>query len=321
MKVWRGFTALAWSILIADGVAIILFNNALQNTLLNRSHMTSHLAKSTFYEQLRDKAMTDYVYSEINSRYPNKLIDKELIREALQRSISKEEMRERTEPVIATIYRWLDSKEPEVTFSLSFDDKKNVFYQNFEKSLEAKVAKLPVCELYVYPPEDALMQQSCRPDYATSGEATQAIMGGIRSGETDSLSTITESSVMPAMGESSRITRIPSYLNYLWVLNLLSIAVIIFAALYVTIARRLTGAIICSVSLILAGLALLIFQPTIHTEFMRALTSSGYSQALSGVLTSFSSQVNLRASIALISGLALTVLLGAWKWRQRKADS
>ncbi len=320
MKVWRGFTLVLWVSLLTLCLSVFLYNLAVQSTILNASTAKTQLAKSGFYTSIRDDVLAGRVMDAVNERFPgNKLIDKPFIQSILPSVFTKDELQRRIEPVIDTTYRWLDSKEPEVTFSVTIQDKKDAFYKALEPALQKKITALPECSDYAYPPEEAILNDLCRPDYVTASEATQAAMGSLRVGESPLGSTLTQDSFTLGSNATQALGRIPTYLNFLWVLNLIAIAVGLFAIIMLLIARRLTGVIAIGCSLLLAGIAVWAISSAVTTVTMPDLgVFSSVAESVSDALLPKLGSVATRYGfISALSGLVITGVAGFIKWRQR----
>lgn len=321
MKVWRCFTLVLWAVVMSVCLTVILYNHAVQNSILDSAESKQRIANSKAYDTLRDTVLVNQVMRSIEERYPaDKLIDRPLLSATLADILPSKELQTRIEPVIDTTYQWLDSKKTEVEFSVSVADKREPFYRALESRLSKKIATLPACEANVYPPEDALFEDLCRPEYVTAGEATQAVMGAIRANQFP-LSEVTQDSfVLDA--QLAGIKKLPSYVSYLWAANLLAIAVMLFATILVLWSRRSLGVMALGASMLIAGLVALLVQSSVagasigqgggeYTPVIAALKDA--------LMPRLSDAVTKRAVLAMLAGVVLAMAGGVWRWRQTKA--
>lgn len=323
MKVWRKITLVIWVIVLSLCTAVILVNYALQTSVLNPQKSKTWLAESNTYETLRDTVLTQRVVDAVNQQYPdNKLIDQQLVALVLRETLPKEQLATRADAFVNDAYRWLDSKAPDVRLNVSFEDKRDQLYRSLEVQLRNRIIALPACDGYRYPPEEALLEDLCLPDYVTAGEATQAIMGGIRSSQLPLSTDLTEETTDDTTNYSG-IKRIPTYLNYVWVLNLVAIAVYVFVALLVLASRRIVGLIALGIGLVAGG----VLTMTLQTKVAHiALPAGGEFQAtiqaaFAALMPHMSASANLLGLISIITGLFITAGASFWYWRQRSVGS
>lgn len=321
MKVWRGFTLTVWVILLTLLAAFFMQYRALQTTVLDAKNVKAQLVQSGTYEKLRDTLLLDKLTTGVAERYPNEtLIARPLLQKALTDALPASEVQKRFEPAVDALYRWLDSKEPEISFSVDLSDRVEVFYRSLEVQLSDKIASLPSCGDYRYPPENAILVDKCLPLYATAPEATTAAMSAVRSTELPNGNTLSaESFAVPATQKGS-LAQIPTYLNYLWVLNWVAIALFVLISLLLLVSRRALGFIAVGVSLIAASLSVWLTLPIVRG--LKITEPDGVMSLVSGLTSTFINAFTAAsARYGLVSFLiGLTLILGAWGWRfwQRK---
>ncbi len=320
MKVWRGFTLTLWVILLTLCTSAFLIYQAAQQSFLNLDTIKTQLAKGSFYDSLRDELLTSQIQTTFKEQYPsNKLVDASLIKASLQASVSKQDVQRRIEPVITSVYRWMDSKEPDINFSISLQDKKDSFYKALETQLQKKIATLPDCDSYAYPPEEALLSDLCLPGYVTAGEATQAVMGSLRAGEFPVASVSQDTFSLGEATSTGPLRNVPTYLNILWVLNLVSIAVGLFLIIILLSTRKMVGVIAVGVSFLLAGIVVwTVSVPLLHTQMPEiGVLTQTITSLKNSLLPSFSSHLSRFGLYSALVGLLLVAVAGAYKWRQR----
>jgi hypothetical protein len=322
MKVWRGFTLTIWVALLAACTAFALLYYALNTTVLNADKTKERLVSSKAYDTIRDTLLVNQVVNSLSEQYPdNRLIDRPMISEILAAALPRETLAKRLDPAVSNIYRWLDSKEEDISFSITVVDKKDTFYQALEPRLAAKLTAIDSCGDYRYPPEEAVLKDLCLPVYVTAKEATQAAMGSIRAGDFPLGDTITEETLLGPKADRGAFRELPTYLNILWTLNLVALAVGGVLALFLAITRKSTGFIAAGIGLIVGGVAAWIAGPVITSLVSTVSQSSPLTKALLDVFVApFTASVTSGALLTILGGGALVGLAFAWRWyRGRRA--
>jgi len=319
MNVWRGFTLICWTLLLAAGLSLVIIYYSLSTTVLDRDKAKSWLAESSVYETLRDTVATDQVMNVLDQKYPgNKLLDRQLVSSALKETLPKADLVKRLEPTVDKVYAWLDSKQPELSISIPLADREKQFYRSSEVHLERKIAALPSCGDYRYPPEEAVLNDLCLPEYVTASEATQAAMGGLRSGGFplgESISTDTFAGLADVQRGAKQI---PTFLNYLWAGYLLAAGIAAVVAVWLLASRRVVGLIAVGVAMVIAGIVVWFAQAAIAGSLDGNLPA--VAQALrDALLPKMLTKTALLAMVSIIIGLVIIALAGAWKWRQGRS--
>ena len=321
MKVWQGFTLTVWVILLMLLAAFAMQYKALQATVLDSSTAKTQLAQAGSYETLRDTVLLEKLRAIVQARYPqNTLIDDAMLRSILAETLPRDEMQRRFEPVVDSVYRWIDSKEPEISFSVDLSDKVGVFYRVLEVQLGKKLASLPSCGDYRYPPDEAVLVDKCIPVYIAVTEATATAMDTLRSSELPIGNVVTPETFTAPGRQASPLKQLPTYLNYLWVLNYVAIALFVLISLLLVVTRHSLGALAVGVSLIGASLVTWLTQPVIRglvpqeTEGIFLLISE-LAETLFAAFVATSSRYAL---ISLVTGVILAISAIMWRWWRKK---
>lgn len=266
MKVWRGFTLTLWVILMTLTAMFTVSYYSFSSTVLDQNKTKSWLRESTAYDTLRNEVIAPAITDTVNQKVPNnRLIDAALIRQVTADTLPKDEVEKLTEPALDNFYRWLDSKEPELNFPLELAGKQELFYRNLETRLGEKINSLPECQDDPYPPEEALVTYMCLPSYVTAKEATQAVMGSVRtSGVAPDDTTTSDTFALPT-ADRGTLKQAPTILNMLWSLNWAAIAGFVLLALFVIISRRAVGLIAVGTSMLIAGVVVLVTTPALSS--------------------------------------------------------
>lgn len=317
MKVWRGFTLTVWVILLMLLASFALQYRAIQTTVLDSGTAKAQLVKTGAYEQLRDTLLLEKLRTLVQERYPeNTIVDSPMLRTILAETLPRDEMERRFEPAVDAFYRWIDSKEPEINFSIDLSDKTSLFYRALEVQLGKKLATLPSCGDYRYPPEEAVLVDKCIPVYVSVLEATSAAMSILRSDELPIGNTVTPETFALPTGQSSVLKQLPTYLNYLWVLNYVAIALFALIALLVIVSRRSLGILAVGVSIIGSALLLWLTQSIIRNLVPHQAEGvfAFLSELTKALLTAFTATSTQYALVCLLIGTLLAAGAVGWRW-------
>ena len=321
MKVWRGFTLTIWVVTLTLLAAFVMQYRALQTTVLDSSTAKAQLAASGAYEKLRDTVLLERLRAVVQERYPeNTLVDDAMLRSILAETLPNGEMQRRFEPAVDAFYRWADSKEPEIDFAVDLSDKVGVFYRVLEVQLGKKLATLPSCGDYRYPPEEAILVDKCIPVYISVTEATAAAMDTLKTTELPIGNTITPETFALTGNGSPALKQLPTYLNYLWVLNYVAITLFGLVALLLVATRRSLGVLAVGVSLIGASVAVWFTQPIIRSLIPDQTQGifAAVSEATGALVTAFTTTGTRYALYSLLGGIVLTVSASGWRWWRRR---
>lgn len=319
MKVWHGFTLVLWTILLQVCFTIVLLHFALQGSVLDSTLIKERVASSNAYDIVRDVALTDRVTASLEARYPdNQLLDKTMIADAMQQAFPRAEIQKRAEPVIDVVYEWLDSKRPDITFEVPIDDRHEQFYTALETSIGKKLATLPTCTTYRYSIEDSLLQDGCLPSSISTADATQAIMGLVRSQGSPIGGSITAETVSIPTEQLRPLKQVLTYLNYFWALNYLLLGIAVLAILFLLIVRRFHGVVAIGIATLLAGLSVWMIQGIITTAVKPQ--SDPFIGVLQNIfIPAFTSLASHYSFLVIGGGVVIISLAAAWSyWRRRR---
>ena len=306
-----------WALLLIMCTTFAIVYRSIQTTALDQHTTTELLRDSSVYTTIRNEILAPKVLSSINEQQPgNQLLDLPLIRTVLEQTLPDSELERRLQPAITSLYRWLDSKEPEVTFSLSLADKQTVFYKALEQAVNKKTTSLDSCVNDPYPPEDALLKYRCLPSYLTAKEATQAVMGAARAQNIASAAHLSaEQFELPRGVDVGKVKQLPTYLNMLWAINWLALAGLGIIPIFLFISRRAVGSIATGLAFIVAGLIALVSIPSVGAISLTG--SNGFAHIGAELVKILSPTIiqsgSLLATISIIVGTAFVILGGAWR--------
>lgn len=326
MKVWRGITLGFWVMLMTACVSLIAFYYILTQTVLNPTTVKKWLADSGSYSTLVETVVPMLATSDNGSAIPDSLVTTDMIKRAAKASISPNDMKAKVEPIIDATYAWLDSKSPEISFSVSTDAETRRFAEALRREVLVKAKSLPECSGSI--DAAALEQASCLPWYVSAESATDSVMARIEQQELFRDKKLT-SDILASKASASASDRLPELISLLWVIQLIAMPIAAVVALFVLVKRRATGLIAISTSLLLPGIALLVigllFASTgggLVSDFVEKSEFAAIAEPLGKVAAK-----SLAAVAVQVGGLLLgsALVLGAigvlWRVRSRKANS
>lgn len=310
MNLRQGVTIAGWTGLLAVCVAVVTFYTAASRTVLDAGQVDQTLQGSGAYAAIRDTAATRAVLGAINDRYPeNKLIDEAMVQRGVAAALPDKLAAERFKPVVEQTYRWLDGTIERPSFTISLSDRTDAFYLSIESSVERELESLPTCPGTPYPPEQAILEDGCLPAYVTAAEATQALMGSLRAGQLQQISSLDERVVFGDALETSPYAQLPAYRDIAWTAFILALVSGALLAGYLIVRYRLLGTMALGAGLISGGiLALLLLLPLTYLQFGQDPAVQRIVDVLMSDLRSATIQL---ATIAIGSG-GITAGTAAW---------
>lgn len=299
---------------------MIAVHYILAQTILNPTTVKKWLNDSGSYATLAETIVPMLATGDSATTSTNKLVTSDMVKRAVKASITPDDVKAKVEPVVDATYAWLDSKSPEITFSVSIGTESERFLQALRREVRTKLESLPECTEYV--DLASLEQANCLPWYVSAEGASDSVMARIEQQDIFRDKKISPE-VLTAKNSVSLSKRLPEIVSLLWVIQLIAMPVAGVVALFVIAKRRATGLIAVSTALLLPGITLLVvallFQlggnATVSgfvekSEFAAIAEPLGKTVAKS--LTSVIMQVG-----GLLTGIAIALgALGIW-WRKR----
>jgi hypothetical protein len=301
---------------MAGCVTVILSHLALERSVLSPAEGRRALAASDVYKKLRDDTLTGRLMTSVLTHYPdNKLIDKDSIRQALAATVPDAQLPSLAEPAVTNIYRWLDSKEPGISFTIKIGDKRDAFLSALNSQLNKRIKALPECSAYDFAAQDELLSATCLSSYTTAKDAAAAVVKEINTSANDIGGDITSTSLglddLP-----SGVRNAPDYLNYFWVANLLAMAVGGILAILVIITRRLWGIVAVGISIVIGGCVTWMLAIPLSTL---PTTNNIVSSVIAALRPHLTTLLTRYGALAVLGGV-LIILLGVagLRWHQRR---
>lgn len=317
MKVLRGIVLGFWVTVMAGCVGLIATYYILSQTILNPAAVKGWFNDSGVYRTLIDMEAKNSAQIPASSS----IVTPKVMERAIRAGTRPDDVRKKAEPIIDAVYAWLDSKNPDIEFSLSTKDDYERLMTALRSELTAHIKTLPACDQYVAPEE--LATATCLPSYVTVDTAVDTVMKQIR--EQDSLSEkVLTPEALSLETKSDGVRLLPDLISYLWVAQLMAMPVLAIIALVLVIKRRGGGLISVASALLSSSLTLFILVGLIHfggASLIDSLSTSGETENMALIEPLVREALKDVGSTALSTGLLLTITsvvlggLGFW-WRK-----
>lgn len=318
MKFLRGIALGFWIMLMTFCVSLVAAYYILSQTILNPAAAKSWLNDSGAYSSLAELVVPQVATP--SEETVVRLVTPDMVQRAAKASIKPEAVKAKVEPIVDATYAWLDSKSPEVTFSISTTAETDAFLAALRSEVLAKIKSLPICEGYV---DTAVLETAtCLPGYVTAEEATDAVMQRLGEQETVRAKALTPE-VFSRQNKPNFASNLPDIISLFWVAQLIAIPVFILIALWLLAKRRGGGLVAIASSLLTPGLTLVILAFVLQIggkAFVESLVAQSdfatVAAPLGREILKDLASVTLLAG-AVLSGVALVAGgLGIW-WRRR----
>lgn len=316
MKVWRGVTLGFWILVLTFFLSVTAVYYSLQHTVLNAGVAKQRLAENGTYEMLRDTVLVDKSVSLFQDKYPgNTLLDNRVFKTTLREVFPTKKLDRELDPVVDSVYAWLDSKQPAITFSIPVEVHQEQFYRSLEVAVTNKISTLPSCERFYYSASEAVLNAGCLPDGVKTEDIRQAVSLTIRTGDFPLGASITNDTfAIPAL-DNTVVKELPTYLNYLWVLNYVAIAMVVIIAIFLTVKRKLLGITALGIALLLTAIIVVFIKLSLATILpVRSALGSAIENAVVPPLQTMLSQLALGGALA---GFIFITVTSLWFWWRR----
>lgn len=319
MKFLRGVALGFWILLMSFCVSLVAAYYILSQTVLSPAAVKGWLNDSGVYSSLSDMVVPQ-LSEEGQEETVVRLITPDMVQRAAKSSIKPETVKAKVEPIIDAVYAWLDSKSPEVTFSVSTKDETQAFLAALKGEVLAKIKTLPECQGFV--DTTALETANCLPWYVSAEEATDLVMQRLSEQEA-----IRSMSLTPEMfersGQSTFSSELPDLVSYFWVAQLIAMPIFGILALWLLFKRHGGGLVAIASSLLSPGVTLIVLGLVIQFGGAAFIESFVAKSEIAEIAAPLGEEIAKDlASITLATGLVLSGVaavlsgLGIW-WRKR----
>lgn len=321
MKVWKAFTLGVWVVVMTTCVALIAVYYILSQTVLSPNTVKKWLNDSGSYGQLAEVVVPMLAASDNKATAKSALVTDEMLQRAAKASLKPEEVKTKVEPIIDATYAWLDSKSPEVTFSVSIDEESERFLDALRREVRARAESLPECDGYIGIAE--IEAADCLPWYVSSDAAADTVIARLQQQEIFR-DKVLEPESIAAKSTTSVSGRVPELISLIWVVQLIAMPIASLVALFVIVKRRAAGLVAVSTALLLPGLTLLVigllFQLGGHAAVSGLVERSDFAALAEPlgktIARSFTSTLYLVGGVLTGIGTVLAAV-GIWWWKRK----
>ncbi len=320
MKLFRLIRLGAWSCLLAICLIVFLCNYCLQRTLVSPDGIRLVADQSHAYQIVRENIIAPYIEQQVAASSFSHLITDTVIKTALAKSLTDDQLRQMSPPVIDGIYRWLDSKEPRISFSIDTTQLNTRFSEALATEATTALAQLPDCtneQTFT----DAL-NGICKSDFLSDRQRETIVREATAAAASALPATITDKNIPLPAHLSTQASDLPSLLNMLYAAHLIAGALGIMSVLWLLLKWRLRGIIAIGVAAVLTAIGIGIITITL-TTVARKFIDPPYQAVSTGFVAAFNQQLASFIPLLAIGGggaLALGILgIIAWKKHQRRS--
>jgi hypothetical protein len=282
-----------WVVLISACVGFAAMYYVLSQTILSPTAVKHWLDQSGSYSILAEEVVPLLAQGEEAPK--STLLTHDMLKRAAKASLKPEDVKAKTEPMVDAVYAWLDSKSPEITFTVSTEDETRKFLHALRTELLAKVKTLPGCTQYVDVAE--LEQANCLPWYITADTAVSTVMTRVEQQDVFRDKQLTPESFTGRVATTPS-KRIPDIISLMWVVQLVAIPLAAISALFLIVKRRAIGLFAVGLSLLIPGLLLLASGVFFSVAGSTTITAFVEKSELAAIAVPFGSTV--ASSLALI---------------------
>jgi hypothetical protein len=307
MNVLATIRRILWSIILAACITVCSLYLVVSNVLLSGNNLQKITKESSITQTIRDDVLLPRVLESAKSSQYSTLLDEKTVTKAFQDSISTDDLSKKLTPAVDALQEWLNSKRPDVTFSIDTSDLADRFASKLSAAVSAKIKALPACN-YTNTTVDA-ESGVCRSPFVSQTELDETIKRTINNESTAKNATITQDTIQLPREARQAGQDLPTYLNMLYSATVVTAGIGALITLWLLLKHRLAGIVTIGAACVLAGVTLFV-----ATSAVRAVVASLDGDPLIGHLVlSISSLVTdaIRyAGLLLVGGGLVAIVLG-----------
>jgi len=255
MKAWRIINLHLWGICLFILLAISLGYLLLSHTVLNQSAVRERLVTTNAYEVIQSDIIIPRITKMIEEESPfTSLITREDVRQSLKTAFSTQRVEKISEPALTSFYDWMNKKQPDLAFSVSITEEKQLFLQDLNNRIGAKIKALPSCRLENLTTAD-ISELVCLPPFGSAGDVVQSLTSTLKQKVMATDDAITDKTLGLSGQNLGGFINLPDYAGYWWALNFITLPLAGLITLYLIIKRRGAGLLTVGIVLLFLGIA------------------------------------------------------------------
>jgi hypothetical protein len=257
MKLFKAIRLSTWSVIIGTTIAFSGTYLALSQTLLTAEGLNTILTQSKLSETVRDDVLLPKILQTTRGSDYAALLDDQTVTAAFNEALPAETLDSKLAPAVNSLEKWLNSKEPTITFSINMSDLSDTFARSLSQKVGEKYASIPRCTIRssLSDAENGICRSSIISEENIRQKITELIKNDA-SLRTSTVITPDSVPVAPALLEYGR--DIPSYLNIYYAAALVAAAIAVLSALWLIFKHRLYGIVTLGSGILLASVLLLL---------------------------------------------------------------
>ncbi len=310
----NAFTTLrraVWSIILALCIVVMTLYFSLSQVLLSAPTLERIAAESNLAQTLRNEVILPKIINHAKTSQYAALLDEATITKVFNQTIPSAALEQEIAPVAVSLQRWLDSKEPDVTFSIDTGELSTRFANQLAQVASDKIAALPRCTVNntISDAQNAV----CRSGFVSQAVVVQTVTDAIKNDPSFAQTVITSADI-PLPDPVARAGRdIPSYLNMFYAASIIAAGIACMITLWLLLKHRVSGIITIGSSLVLSAVALFVTSLFITRIIESVSTDPLVQQVARAASTAIESVIQRQSLILLAAGSILIVTMAIIK--------
>ncbi len=254
MNVFRVIRRSLWGALLAALLLVGCVYLALAATLLSASSLTAISHQAGLATTIRNDMILPHLIAVAQQSDYAHLLDKKTITTAFNAAVPQATLEDRLAPAITATRDWLDSKQPDISFTIDTTDISQHFTTNLSKAVADNIKQLPACNY-----ENSLADAEygvCQSPYISAKELTKAVHEAIDAQPQLQLSSITADDINVSTATRQATKNLPDYINILYAASLLTAGLALLVALWLLSKHHLSGLITIGGALVALAIVL-----------------------------------------------------------------
>lgn len=243
-----------WGVILATCLSVAGLYLAVHQTFLVGDSLQHIVKESRIAETVREEVLLPKILQTTRASDYSSLLDGQTVTDAFNEAVSTETLNAKLKPAALAIQKWLNSEEPEVSFSINMTDLSDSFANTLSKKVQSKVAALPACTL-----RNSLSDAqsgTCKSSLVTPEALAERINTLIANDSTLASNTTITPATLNLPTSSGAASDIPSYLNLFYALSLVALGITVVVSLWLLLKHRLSGIVTIGAGALLAGMGM-----------------------------------------------------------------
>lgn len=320
MSVFQGIRLSIWGVLLAACLVVVNLYSAASHTVLTTQGLEEIAHKSNAYQHIRDDIITPRAVEAMGTY--TAILPRENLAVIIKETLPDTKLDQLASPVITSTRDWLDSKQPDIRFSIDTHELRDTFTTKLTETANKNLENLPACTSGNTLTD--IVNAICRTPYI-SVATQQDMLSRIIASQSDTVPvTFTEKTIVLPGSLKHFTNDVPSYLNMLYAMSIVTGGFAALTTLWLLLKWRLRGIIALGASLIAASIGTAIIASIIRSAHLSALETPYREMAVAGAGV-IADRVMYYVLPAILGGIALILIaiaaLVLWRRHRSKAPA